>query len=119
MKIKKNLLFAAVLLLAACNSDIEEFKFTGHVVGGELCSSSQTGYVIDILTPDSIGATYTSAGGKFDHAVMAYKAPRRLKADDTISGVAYFTESYAALNCFGIIDNGLPEIILLSVDEDK
>ena len=42
----------AILLLGACNRDIEEFRFTGIVVGGEMCSSSQIGYVIDIVTPD-------------------------------------------------------------------
>ena len=34
-------------------------------------------------------------------------------------GIAYFTKSYAALNCFGVIDNDLPEAILLSVDEEE
>ena len=105
------------MLLGACNRDIEEFRFTGHVVGAEMCSSSQLGYVIDIFTPDSIGNRYSSADGTFEHAVMGYKSPKLLHHGDTISGVAYFTESYAALNCFGIIDNNLPEIILLSVDE--
>lgn len=105
-------------LLGACNRDIEEFRFTGHVVGAEMCSSSQIGYIIDILEPDSIGSTYSNSNGTFRNAVMGYKASRLLHQGDTIAGVAYFTESYAALNCFGIIDNDLPEVILLSVDEE-
>ena len=108
----------AILLLGACNRDIEEFRFTGHVVGAEMCSSSQIGYIIDILEPDSIGSTYSNGDGTFRNAVMGYKASRLLHQGDTIAGVAYFTESYAALNCFGIIDNDLPEVILLSVDEE-
>ena len=105
------------VLLGACNRDIEEFRFTGTVVGGEMCSSSQIGYIIDIFTPDNLGESFTNTSGSYDHAVMAYRAPRILHYGDTIEGVAYFTESYAALNCFGIIDNGLPEMVLLSVDE--
>jgi len=109
---------AAATMAVACNRDIDEFKFTGRVIGGEMCSSSQIGYIVDILSPDSIGASYTNSYGTSNNAVMAYKSPRLLKAGDTIHGVAYSTESYAALNCFGIIDNGLPEVILLSVDEE-
>lgn len=117
----KKILFlalAASMLAVACNRDIDEFRFTGKVVGGKMCSSSQIGYVINILSPDSIGKAYTGADGTYSNAVMAYRASRLLKDGDTIYGVAYLTESYAALNCFGIIDNDLPEVILLSVDED-
>ena len=116
---KKALLLALTVFLAAtaCNRDIEEFHFTGRVIGGEMCSSSQIGYVIDILSPDSIGGSYTGVGGSSNNAVMGYRASRILHNGDTINGVAYITESYAALNCFGIIDNNLPEVILLSVDE--
>lgn len=117
---KKTILtaIAAALLAAACNRDIDEFKFKGVVIGGQMCSSSQLGYIIDILSPDSIGASFSSASATSKNAVMAYKSPRLLHDGDTINGVAYITESYAALNCFGVIDNGLPEVILLSVDED-
>ncbi|MBQ6097572.1 MAG: hypothetical protein IKR79_02495 [Bacteroidales bacterium] len=116
---KKTILLAlaTALLATACNSDIDEFSFSGRVIGGEMCSSSQLGYVIDIFSPDSIGSSFTGVSGTSHNAVMAYKSPRLLKAGDTIYGVAYSTESYAALNCFGIIDNGLPEVILLSIDE--
>lgn len=118
---KKTALFAIIttfICLGACNRDIDEFRFTGKVVGGELCSSSQIGYIIDLITPDSIGKAYTNSNGSYKNAVMAYRASRILHEGDTIYGVAYTTESYAALNCFGIIDNNLPEVILLSVDEE-
>ncbi|MBP5190470.1 MAG: hypothetical protein J6031_06105 [Bacteroidales bacterium] len=110
-------IMAIVALCGACNRDIDEFHFTGTVVDGELCSSSQIGYVIDIHTPDSIGNPFTSSGISCQNAVMAYRAPQILHYGDTIEGVAYLTESYAALNCFGVIDNDLPEIILLSIDK--
>lgn len=112
------ILTLTTILLAACNRDIEEFRFTGRVVGAELCSTSMIGYVFDIISPDSIGTTYTNTSGTYYNAVIGYKASRILSQGDTVYGVAYFTKSYAALNCFGIVDNGLPEIILLSVDEE-
>lgn len=119
MKHKLIVISTIAILLGACNRDIEEFRFVGKVVGAELCSSSQTGYVIDIIAPDSIGGEITLSDGTYHNAVMAYRTSRRLVKDEVIYGVAYFTESYAALNCYGLIDNGLPEMILLSVDEDS
>ncbi|MBQ7062091.1 MAG: hypothetical protein IJM88_02225 [Bacteroidales bacterium] len=103
-------------LFAACNSDIEEFRFTGHVVGARLCSSTQLGYVIDLLDTEDMGVEFTANSLTYKHAVIGYKSPQRLMEDDTVTGVAYLTKSYAALNCFGIIEEELPEIIILSID---
>lgn len=111
-------LLTIVVLLGACNRDIEEFRFDGVVVGAELCSSSQTGYVIEMIDPDDLGGNINIGGTEYNHAVMAYRSPSRLYKNDTIHGVAYKTKSFAALNCMGLINNDLPEIILLSVDED-
>ena len=105
------------MLLAACNNDIEEFKFTGHVVGADMCSSSQIGYIVDIISPDSLGDEATIGSAKYSHVVMCYRAPRILHQGDSINAIGYFTQSYAKLNCFGNIDRGLQEVILLSVDE--
>lgn len=105
------------LLLASCNSDIDEFKFTGRVVGADMCSSSQIGYIVDIISPDGLGEEYTLGGTKYSHTVMAYRASRILQQGDTFSAVGYFTESYAALNCYGNIDRGLPELIILGLDD--
>ena len=120
MKAIKTILLVSCLtgLFTACNRDIEEFRFTGHVVGAEMCSSSLIGYVIDIISDNDIGVEFTTADGKFNKCVMGYRASRILHQDDTIYGVASPTKSFAALNCFGIINKDLPEVILLSVDED-
>jgi len=117
---KKTLCICIIaLLLGACNRDIEEFRFVGKVVGAEMCSSSLIGYIIDIQSPDSLGADITTSSGTYHHAVMAYRSSRQLKQDEVVYGVGYFTKSFAALNCFGLIENNLPEMILLSVDEDS
>lgn len=107
-----------LFFFASCNRDIEEFKFTGKVIGAELCSSTQVSYIIDITSPDSIGDTIRLNSVRYDHAVIAYKSTRRLALDEIVNGVAYFTKDYAALNCVGVFNSQLPEIILLSVDEE-
>lgn len=112
-------LFLISVLLGACNRDIEEFRFVGKVVDAKMCNSSMYGYVIDIMSPDSIGGEITTGGGTYHHAVMAYRASRALMKDEVVYGVAYFTKSYSALNCLGLINSDLPEVILLSVDEDS
>ena len=117
MSVRKILLASLVLLATACNSDVDEFSFTGHVVGADMCSSSQIGYVIDILSPGGVGIPATIGGTKYDNLVMGYRASRILHQGDTVNCVGYTTKSYAKLNCYGNIDRGLPEIILLSVDE--
>jgi hypothetical protein len=111
------LIFIALFFFNSCNRDVDEFRFTGHVVGSQLCSSSQIGYAIDIIEPDSIGKPINISGTQYQNVVMAYRASRILHQGDTIKGVAYITKSYAELNCFGISEYDLPEVILLSCDE--
>lgn len=115
---RKTLIFIAITLVSlACNRDIDEFKFSAVVVGAKICSSTQVAYIINVISPKEIGVAYSGSTGEYDNAVIAYRASRILKAGDTIYGVAYITESYAALNCFGIIEKDMPEVILLSDDE--
>ncbi len=117
---KKTLILAilSLLLFSSCK-DYEEFRFVGKVVGAEMCTSTVVGYVIDLSLPDTLGGTITIGGTTYNHAVMAYRASRALKKDEVVFGVGYLTESFSALNCFGLIDNNLPEMILVSVDEDS
>lgn len=117
---KRNVFFPvilAVFVLCSCNKNIEEFKFKATVVGSSLCSSTTVAYMLEISTPDTIGDTITIGNYRYNNAVMAYRSPRRLYEDEVIYGVAYSTRSFAVLNCMGLVQNGLPEIILLSVDE--
>ena len=106
-------------LMATSCKDYEEFKFVGKVVGAEMCTSNVVGYVLDLTYPDTLGGTITIGGVTYTHAVMAYRSARALMKDETVYGVGYLTESFSALNCFGLIDNDLPEMILISVDEDS
>lgn len=104
-------------LLVSCGDD-EEFRFVGKVIGGRLCSPSLVGYIIEIQSPDDIGGTITIGNTTYNNTVMAYRASRILHNGEIVYGVAHKTSSFAALNCQGLIEEDLPEIILLSVDEE-
>lgn len=111
-----------ILLLTAlvdgCNSDIDEFRFSGRVVGMAPCNASQIGYVIAIDSPGCIGDTITIDGTAYRNAVVGYRSPRMLSDQEYIYGVAYATHDFAATNCMGLFEAHLPEVILLSVDEE-
>ncbi|MBP5535559.1 MAG: hypothetical protein J6X62_02070 [Bacteroidales bacterium] len=117
------LTIAAIMLAtgmtAACKRDYEEFYFAGRVIGAELCSSTTMGYMIQVDRPSNIGDTITLGEAVQENAVMAYRSPRKLVKDERVYGVAYLTKDFAALNCIGIYNYKLPEMVLLSVDEDS
>ena len=113
------LLLAVLLLATACKRDYDEFYFVGRVVGAELCSATTMGYLVEVEKPLAIGDTITVQSGTLSNAVMAYRAPRKLVKDERIFGVGYLTKDFAALNCIGIYNYNLPEMIILSVDEDS
>lgn len=115
---KWHILFVLLaVLVGGCNSDIDEFRFSGRVVGMAPCNASMLGYVVAIDTPDSIGDTITIEGSKYSNAVVGYRSPRMLSNQEYINGVAYSTHDFAAINCMGLFTSHLPEVILLSVDE--
>ena len=114
------LLAAAVTLLCAtaCKKGYDEFYFKGVVVYPSLCGATSTSYLMEVAEPAGVGDTMTLDGKPLRNAVMAYRSPKLLKPGDTIYGVAYPTHDYAVLNCQIHIFPELPEIGLLSVDED-
>lgn len=120
---KKSIVFAllslALMGLSACKRNYEEFKFKGKVVGAEMCSSRIIGYIIDFEKPEGYGDTITINGTRYQNAIMGYQATRRLKDGETIYGVAYAYKDFAALNCLIVYNNNLPEVSLISVDEDE
>ncbi|MDY5968962.1 MAG: hypothetical protein SPJ13_02960 [Bacteroidales bacterium] len=110
---------AALLLMAtACKKHYDEFYFKGVVVYPSLCGATSTSYLMEILSPTGVGDTMTFNGTFLHNAVMAYMSPKVLRVNDTLYGVAYPTEDYAVLHCNILLFPDLPEIGLLSVDED-
>ena len=112
------LLPLALLLLAGCKRDYEEFYFKGVVLGAEICNLQTDTYIIDIEYPEGIGDTLTYDGALHKNVVFGYKPPRRVMVGDTLIGVAYQYKSFAAFNCYLTLTYDLPEYFLLSVDED-
>lgn len=109
----------AVLLTAtACKKHYDEFYFKGVVVYPSLCGATSTSYLMEIVSPLGIGDTMTFEDAFLHNAVMAFASPKLLKPGDTIYGVAYPTKDYAVLHCSILVFSNLPEIGLLSVDED-
>lgn len=118
-KIAASLLFLFVIVsITSCKRNYEEFYFKGKVVDGQFCAATQMAYMIEVEYPEGIGDTITLNGVHYKNAVMGYRPPRLLKADETVYGVAYFYKDYAAYNCMFIFYDNLPEMFLLSVDED-
>ena len=117
--ITSSILVAAALALGSCGKTYEEFYFTGHCVGAEICSSHTMGYLIEVDYPKDLGDTITAYGKKYKNAIMGYRSPKMLKDGEVIYGVGYLQEGFAALNCMGIYYYSIPEVVLLSVDEDS
>jgi hypothetical protein len=104
--------------LSGCKKHYEEFYFKGLVRYGGMCAATSPSYMIQIIAPDSIGDTVTLNGTLYHNCVMAYQSPDLIRGTDTIYGVGYITHDYAALHCSLIFFPNLPEMGLLSVDED-
>jgi len=118
MTIKRALLLSfSAILIGACNSDIDEFRFSGKVINASMCAATEISYAIALSEPDSIGDTLTVGGVLYPHVMLAHQSPRRLYDGEMVEGVAYLRKDYSAFNCWGIIFPHLPETVLISVDE--
>ena len=113
-------LIALTLLACLCGCDrkYEEFYFKGTVLSVEMCNSTGMGYLMEIESPAGLGDTVTHNGKLYRNAVMAYRAPRPIMKGETVVGVAYRHRDFAAYNCLVPPLHTLPELGLISVDED-
>lgn len=109
--------FVALAALGGCKRNYEEFYFKGTAVSMINCSSRMMGYVIEVEKPEGVGDTVTIGGVHYKNAVLAYRAPRIIKQEETIYGVAYVHRDFGALNCVVVPLFTLPEWGLISVDE--
>lgn len=106
-------------LLVGCANSYDEFYFKGTSIGMELCSGTSAAFLIAVDQPKNIGDTLTINGKHYDNVVMGYRASRLLSNGETVYGVAYQVSDYAALNCMSVYYVDIPEVILVSVDEDS
>lgn len=110
---------AAALATGSCEKRYEEFFFTARAAGAELCSAYTMGYVLEVEYPKGLGDTLTTVTEHLQNAVMGYRSPRQLKAGEVVYGVGYLQKGFAALNCMGIFNYTVPEMVIVSVDEDS
>ncbi len=113
----------AVILLTSCVKH-EEISFEGIVVGTRNCSGTfadnNTGFLVKLTAPDTIGATITSTTGEtMDNVIVLYEPPRRIMVEDRIHGTFYLDDKYSKANCTVVWnDFDLPEGVFLSVVVD-
>lgn len=105
------------LSLASCRKSYEEFYFKGIVRSMGICTATSPSYLIEIVSPDEIGDTVTIGGRFYSNCVMGYQSPTLLEKD-TVWGVGYITKDFALLHCSMKPFLGLPEMCILSGDED-
>ncbi len=113
------LVLTSTLMLGSCFHDYDEFYFVGNVIGSDLCQATSPMYLIEIEKPEGIGDTITVYGELHHNVVMGYRTPKLIRNDQKVYGVAYFTKDFAPYNCYMDFSLDLPEVILVSVDEDS
>lgn len=118
------LILALAVLFASCNSKrADTFKFEGTIHGYLECSLATTsimdldfGYVVSLITPDSIGNDYTVDGKTYHNCVILYHTRARYYDCDTIRGTMYLDDKYSRAYCNYHIQTGLPEGVCYTLD---
>lgn len=111
------------LLSTAC-IEHEEIAFEGIVVGTRSCSGiimdSNTGFLVKLTSPDSVGGTLVSTEGEvMDNVIVLYEPPRLIYVGDRIHGTFYVDDKYSRANCSVVwSDMELPEGVFLKVTVD-
>ena len=117
---KKIIILASVLFLAACNN-YDDFDFTGTVVDYEECMGSNFGYAVSLTSPDTIGGDYHARDGEtYNNVVVIYGADRILKANANISGRIYLDPNFSKTECsIHYTDNDVPEAVFTKLKVEK
>lgn len=110
-------LLVALASFAGCKKNYEEIYFKGIVRSVGVCTASSPSYLIEIVAPEGIGDTMTIGDRHYTNCVMGYQSPTLLNKD-TVWGVGYITKDFALLHCNMKPFRGLPEMCILSGDED-
>lgn len=119
------LLLLLPLLLTGCGKNHETFQFTGTIHGVLDCSMPSAsifdlefGYIVSVITPDSIGKDFTDQLGKTYHnCVVLYRTRQSFSDCDTIAGEMYLDEDYSKAYCSLHYHHGLPEAVCYSLKD--
>lgn len=106
-----------LLLLTSCGKNADAFQFEGTVRGFVNCtmatasiSEMDFGYVVELSSPDSVGAKYVSQDGDvYQNCVVLYRTRTRLFDGDAISGEMYLDDKYSRAYCSYHVKLDLPE----------
>lgn len=121
---KLTLIAFATLLLCGCKDNTETFAFKGVVCGWSQCSLSTAsisemdfGYIVSLISPDTIGINYTDAQGRtHPNCVLLYRTRYRFYDGDSISGTMYLDDDYSKAYCSYHDQHGLPEGVCYRLD---
>lgn len=106
------------LALFSCGQDKDDFYFKGRIVAGNHCGYEIT-YLIEMELPKTGGDTITIDGRHVENAIVAHRAPVMHKIGDVVYGVARPVTDYAATHCGRIFYDRMPEMLLISTEEDS
>lgn len=118
------LLATATLLLTSCKKHVDTFHFEGVARDYLDCtlmtasiSERDNGYVIELITPDSIGGDYETTSHRQCHnCIILYHTRTLFTNGDTIRGEMYLDNDYSKAYCSYHYHLGLPEGVCYSLD---
>lgn len=128
--IKKNiwgimgLILCGSICLSSCKKHVDDFDFTGTVIGVRDCSSMSMsiseldwGYIVEVSSPEGIGAEYyDNDGKKHTNVVILYGTKTRLSDQEKLSGRMYMDENYSRSYCNYHYSDGVPEAVCSELD---
>lgn len=116
-------LFAMALLATGCEEH-DEIAFEGKVVYAQTCTLDMArptaGYVVQMDTPDSLGARFTFQNKTYDNVVLLFDPGRVLQVDSRIHGTFYFDQKASRQYCTlsNLHDLEIPQGIFVKVTVD-
>lgn len=112
------------ICLTSCKKNVDDFDFTGVVIGVRDCSSMSMsiseldwGYEVEITSPEGVGVEYFDQEGvKHKNVVVLYGTKTRLSDKDKLSGRMYMDENYSRSYCNIHFSDNVPEAVCSELD---
>ena len=117
--------FYLLVFLSGCGEHEGTFSFAGTAIYRLECtlptqsiSEQDFGYILELDTPEEIGADYYDADGNVHHnCVILYRTHTQLGENDKVSGRMYLDDDYSKAICtYHYSKLGLPEGVCERLD---
>ncbi len=113
-----------LLLLAGCGEHEGTFDFSGTAIYRLECtlptqsiSEQDFGYILELTTPEDIGADYYDADGNVHHnCVILYRTHNLFYDGDAVSGRMYLDPDYSKAICAYHAHLDIPEGVCEKLD---